>query len=241
MKYNIYNKSNVNGINIIEIAIYSLETLNEELVLLFENYNPCYVYVEILSDNLKDIHLFEDLGFRFSEFRINATSETTAQNFNTISLYPYTLQPLSLDSEVNEIENFLLHNKLDDRFSTDYCIQEDLSVSRNISNIKKSIESPDEFLFGVYNSYSKELISFISGVFINKQEVLYYQQGVISKKNIINDKDILNILTIKHLNDIGVNFVNINIAGHNLNEINLFINKYKFSINSSKVLLRKIR
>lgn len=227
-------------LKIIEIKEYDVNELYENIESLSTEYAPCYLSISISSNNLKHIHIFEDIGFRFSEFRINAISNISNFNFNTKSLFPYVINSIVNKKDIDKITDYLSFNVQDDRFSNDYSVLQNVSFQRNLINIKKSLENNDEFLYGIFNSYNNELIAFVSGKYINKTEVIYYQQGIISDSNNINTKDILNLLTIDLLKKRGINNIHINITGQNINEIHLFINKYKFIIQSSKVLLRKI-
>lgn len=240
MKYAIKEiDSKVFGFNVIEISSYSVKNLQKDLSELIQKLSPCYIFVEIDSSNLKTIHSFEEMGFKFSEFRVNAIINTDNFNFNTSSLFPYVIRPIVILEDLELIKKHLQENILDDRFSLDYSIPKVNSFSRNYENILKSKDTRNEFLLGVYNTYTKELQSFVSGKRLNKLEALYFQQGVLSISNFDNNKDILNLLTINYLKEEGVNLINVNITGNNITELNLFINKYKFHINTSTVFLRK--
>lgn len=235
------SESKLLGLNVVQVLDFEENTLIKEVDLLIEKLKPCYIFVEIPSSKLNTIHLFETLNFQFIEFRVKAELKTELFDINPASLYPYAIKEISDKKDVKLIENYLQENPMDDRFSTDPLLNVNKdSAKRNIYNIQKSFNSKDEFLLGVYNSYTNELISFISGSYTSRNIAFLFQKGILDKTSPARQEEILNILSIDFLKNRGIDYIDVVSTGFNINELNLYLNQHKFIIQSSSVILRLI-
>lgn len=242
MEYKILkNESKLLGLNVAQIINFEANTLVKRVDILIEDFKPCYIFVEIPSSEINRIHLFETLNFQFVEFRVKAQLKTELFDINAASLYPYSIKEISDKKDVKLIENYLQENPMDDRFSTDPLLSvNNVSAKRNIYNIQKSFKAKDEFLLGVYNSYTNELISFISGSYTSRNIALLFQKGILDKTSPARQEEILNILSIDFLKNRGIDYIDVVSTGFNINELNLYLNQHKFIIQSSSVILRLI-
>lgn len=242
MKYKtLKNETKLLGVNVVQVLDFESELLNEGFDSILQDLKPCYIFVELPSNHIKKIHLFESLGFQFSEFRIKATLRTEQFDINAASLFPFTIKEISEKTDLKLIECILKANPQEDRFSTDPLLNSNnISDKRNIHNIQKSFKAKDEFLLGVYNSYTNKLISFISGFYSCKNKALIFQKGILDKANLDNKEEMLSILSINYLKTRGIDYIDVVSTGFNIDEFNLLVNQHNFVIQSSTVILRFI-
>jgi hypothetical protein len=212
---------------------------NEESII--NTYSPKYIYCEIDATNLYDIHQLEQFGYRFSEFRIKSSFYTQDAYLRSNSLYPFVAEIITEKKHLKEAIEILLASKDDDRFSKDPMIGKPFSKDRIVSNLKKSFKNyPKEFLIGIFNSHTDDLIAFRSGAMLSKQEALYFQYGISSTKEFNHMASILDAFTIDYLKNNGVQIINAVSTGFNIDELNRLIQDQGFKIMSSHVLMRKV-
>ena len=100
---------------------------------------PKYIYCKLDSTNLSEIHQLEQLGYQFSEFRINSLFDTYDTSLSINTLYPYIADIITEKSHLNNAIEILLASKDDDRFSKDPMIGLSFSKDRIVSNLKSHL------------------------------------------------------------------------------------------------------
>jgi hypothetical protein len=202
---------------------------------------PVYVYCELDATELEDIHQLEDAGYRFSEFRIKSTLNTSEAEYSTRALHPFIAEIITEKSTLSRALGILNQNPCDDRFSNDPVIPPDFTTKRNNHNLKKSFSSwPNEFLLGIFNSYTKELIAFRSGAILNKTEAQLFQYGIATTNDYHHTAGMLEAFTIQYLRSRGIQYIHAISTGFNIPELNRLTQNHHFRITSSTVLLRKL-
>jgi hypothetical protein len=242
MQINILKtESKLMGRNMLRIKDW--ETADEILVgenAILEKYNPAYIYLEVDATDLVSIHKFEAGGYNFSEFRIRCQLITTNLDTTTRSFFPFVSRLIGEEDDFNKAQVILVESRHDDRFSNDPLIGVTFSNDRLKKNLKKSFTTyPKEFLLGVINSNTNELVAFRSGSFMSDVEAHYYQYGIGSGFERAHMASMLEVFTIDFLKQRGIRIINAVSTGYNTIELNrLLMNGFK--INQSTLLMRKV-
>lgn len=206
-----------------------------------KKYNPAYVYCKVEATDLYSIHKLEQVGYCFSEFRIKSSFYTQDAHLRSNSLYPYVANIITEKKHLNDALEILLKSKDDDRFSNDPMIGKSFSKDRIVSNLKKSFKNyPKEFLIGIFNSHTDDLVAFRSGAMLSKQEALYFQYGISSKVEFNHMASMLDAFTVDYLKNNGVQIIHAVSTGFNTDELNRLIQDQGFKIMSSHILMRKV-
>ncbi len=202
---------------------------------------PSYVYCELPATNLLDIHQLEQAGYHFSEFRIKSTLNTADAEYSTRAYYPFIAEIITEKVLRNQAISLLSQNTCDDRFSNDLAIPTDFALKRNIHNLKKSFRAwPNEFLLGIFNAHSPELVAFRSGSIFNKSEAQLFQYGISPNADFNHTADMLEAFTIQYLKTQGVQYIHAVSTAFNIAELNRLTQNHGFKMVSSHVLLRKV-
>jgi hypothetical protein len=202
---------------------------------------PTYVYCELSATELDSIHQLEHAGYQFNEFRIKSTLNTADAEYSTRAFYPFVAAIITDEAILEKCINILNQNPCDDRFSNDPLITHDFAANRNIQNLCKSFRSwPKEFLLGIFNTHTEELIAFRSGAIINKTEALLFQYGIASTSDYHHTADMLEAFTIQHLKEKEIQYIHAVSTGFNISELNRLTQNHGFKMVSSHVLLRKV-
>lgn len=202
---------------------------------------PSYVYCELPATNLDVIHQLELAGYQFSEFRIKSTLNTSEAEYSTRAFYPFVAEIINEKAILEEAIKILEQNPCDDRFSNDPFITPDFAAKRNVHNLRKSFRSwPKEFLLGIFNTHTAELIAFRSGAIINKTEAQLFQYGISTNSDFHHTADMLEAFTIQHLKEQGTQHIHAVSTGFNIPELNRLTQHHGFKMVSSHVLLRKV-
>ncbi len=203
--------------------------------------SPAYVHCEINATDLAGIHQLEQAGYQFSEFRIKSILRTTDNAYSTNAFYPFTAEIITEKSILDQAITILNQNNCDDRFSNDPFIEKDFTPKRNSHNLKKSFRSwPKEFLLGIFNSQTLELVAFRSGAIFNKTEAQLFQYGIASVTEFNHTADMLEAFTIQYLKEQGIQHIHAVSTGFNIPELNRLTQNHGFTMVSSHVLLRKV-
>jgi hypothetical protein len=203
--------------------------------------NLTYLYCEIDSTDLQTIHAVENFGYHFSEFRVISSFKLNDLDIGKSSLYPYYAELITDNKNYTRAKKMLSDMNADDRFSKDPALGQNFSLTRRINNLNKSFKHwPKEFLVGIFNQQSDDLIAFRSGALLSKKEAYFYQYGVNNDKNHDHTCEILDSLTLIFLKELNIEFVHAVSTGFNTEELNRLINLFNFKVVSSKVLMRKI-
>lgn len=202
---------------------------------------PAYVYCEVPATDLNSIHILEEAGYRFSEFRVASMLKTEQAEDVTRGLYPYVSDIIAEKQQLKRAIDILLDTDDDDRFSKDPLVDITFSKDRVVKHLKKSYRSwPKEFLLGVFNAHTEELIAFRSGAIINKTEAMLFQYGISSNSNFHHTADMLEAFTIQYLKEQGIQYIHAISTGFNIPELNRLSQNIGFKMVSSQVVLRKV-
>ena len=213
----------------------------DEVVNFKPDTTPAYVYCELSATDLSCIHKLEKAGYHFSEFRLLSSLRTTENDYNTKGLYPFKAEIITEKEILDKAIHILSHNSCDDRFSNDPFLKKDYAVERNTQNLRKSFNSwPGEFLLGIFNAQTSELIAFRSGAIYKKTDAYLFQYGVTVHADFNHHADMLEAFTIHYLKEQGVQFIHAVTTGFNIPELNRLTQNHGFKVVSSRVLLRKI-
>ena len=200
-----------------------------------------YVYCQVDAMDIQSIHQLEKAGFCFSEFRIHTSLNTGDANVSTRSFFPYQADLIGDEDQIAVAVEILKSTHDDDRFSCDPLICKTFSKERVVENLMKSFRSyPDEFVLGLFNTHTDQLVAFRSGAFISPTEVHYYQFGIAAAYDLDHTANMLESFTIELLKSRGVQIISAVSTGFNINELNRLIKYNDFKINSSAVIMRKI-
>ena len=205
-----------------------------------EKYQPGYIYCAVDATDLLTIQQLEGSGFRFSEFRIQSTLNTSQTEVSTHAFFPFQAGLVNEKEDLEKARDILLSSKKHDRFSKDPNLGENFSRKRLEANLRKSFKSyPKEFLLGLYNSQRGELVAFRSGAFLSTLEAHYYQYGVIQESDFEHTASMLEAFTIEFLKNQGIQIIHAVSTGFNTPELNRLLKNYDFRIANTQVLLKK--
>lgn len=208
---------------------------------IISRHTPVYIYCEVPATALSTIHQLEAAGYRFSEFRIHSTLNTDDTEIFTRHLYPYEARLIGDEEELENAIKMLQNAKQDDRYSRDPLLDPAFSAKRNIANLRKSFSNfRDEFLLGMFNSQTNEMLAFRSGGYLSKSEAHYYQYAVSPNHDFAHIAGMLEVFTIAFLKQKGVKLIHNISTGFNISELNRMITNHDFVIIANHVLLRKL-
>ena len=228
---------------LLEYDVIKLEDWSEieEVANFTPGNTPAYVYCELSATDLAGIHQLELAGYHFSEFRIQSSLRTTDTEYGTKGFYPFTAEIITEEDTLDQAILILNQNPCDDRFSSDPFLKKDFAEKRNAQNLRKSFNSwPGEFLLGIFNSQTSELIAFRSGAIYKKTEAQLFQYGVATHADFNHNAEMLEAFTIHYLKEQGVQYIHAVTTGFNIPELNRLTQNHGFKVVSSQVLLRRV-
>ena len=243
MNYKILNiESQLFGRNIIQLAFdtnateYEMQESN-----IISSKNPYYIQHQLNANDLTGIHAFESFGFRFIEFRIFRYLQVVKQAINN-NYFPFGCELVG-DSTANKkmLLKIVAQHNSDDRFTCDPLISDELAQKRLQLYISKSLTSfPRQFVYGLYNKQSNELIGFRTGIFVCPGIVRYFYYFMKKDYNLPNYVLMLESGVIEALVKQKVNIIEAVTSGTNIQEMNNSSLLQKFMVDKTMVLLRKI-
>lgn len=199
-----------------------------------------YLYTQVPATESARIHQLEEMGYRFSEFRIRSMYKFGGAAESTRSLYPWKPELIGDESTFAAALALLDTATCDDRFSRDVSLPAGFSAKRNRNHLEKSFRNwPDEFLLGVVHAQTGELIAFRSGAILNKNEAHYYQYAISPAHDYHHTAAMLDAFTLEFLHNKGVQLIHAVSTGFNISELNRLILQSGFTIQASDVILRK--
>jgi hypothetical protein len=138
--------------------------------------SPYYIQHQLDASDLSGIHAFEDLGFRFIEFRIFRHLEQIDTSISSRYSYPFGCELVGNNAASKKaILGIAAQHLSDDRFTRDPLISNELAQKRLELYITKSLASfPRQFVYGLFNQQDKELIGFRTGIFAEPGLVKYF-------------------------------------------------------------------
>jgi hypothetical protein len=199
-----------------------------------------YLYTREAATESARIHQLEEMGYRFSEFRIRSMIKFDGAAESTRSLYPWKSELIGDESTFAAALELLRTSPCDDRFSRDVALPAGFSEKRNRTHLEKSFRNwPDEFLLGVVHAQTGELIAFRSGAFLSKSEAHYYQYAISPTRDYQHTAAMLDAFTLEFLHNKGIQLIHAVSTGFNISELNRLILQSGFTIQASDVILRK--
>ncbi|MCF8380686.1 MAG: hypothetical protein K9H49_14005 [Bacteroidales bacterium] len=236
-------ESTILGKNIYKLEeITAKNSFKKEESSIIKKYSPFYIQCTIDAGELDSIHKMEDAGFRFVEFRYKKTLDiNTFHSISEFAFYPNIIK-LIADKEDYEKAELLLKNSIaDDRFSRDPIIPAELSQNRLQAYLKKSYDNyPDEFIYGLFNKNTGELLAIKTGEIKSKIEATFSQTALKEDLDIEKLTYMIDALIISKLKEAGTTIFSTVTSGFNMMEMDLHISGLKYKIVSTSVILRKI-
>jgi hypothetical protein len=203
--------------------------------------NPGYVQVMVSSTDLKAIGDYEDIGFRFVEFRLFKHLRTSQLSASSKSYFPYRIELIAGDEYLDQAIAMMYAHNCDDRFSIDPYIPAEIAKKRLELYIRRSFRRfPSEFVLGLINHHTEELVAFRTGKFKNKNHVLYFYSYVSKSHDQHAFSAMLETAVIEHLVAQKVSHIEAVSSGLNIAELNESIHDYGYVVDKTMVLLRKI-
>lgn len=209
---------------------------------LIKDKNPYYIQHQLDAGDLTKIHAFEALGFRFIEFRIYRYLQLMGQTINTGNFFPFACELVgnNMANKKTILEIVAQHNS-DDRFTCDPLISNALAQKRLELYITKSLTSfPRQFVYGLFNKQSNEMIGFRTGIFTEPSLVRYFYYFMKKNYHLPNYISMLETGVIEALIKNKITVIEAVTSGANVQEMNESSLMQKFIVDKTMVLLRKI-
>lgn len=208
---------------------------------LISTYNSGYIQIMLNADDLQNINGYEDLGFRFVEFRLFRYLRTANLFVSSKSYYPYKIELINGEERIEDALIILNQCKRDDRFSIDPTIPDGFAKKRLELYIRKSFMSfPEEFALGLINNNTGELVAFKTGKYISKSHVLYFYSYIAENKEFQKFSVMLENGVLEFLINQKVSYIEAVTSCLNIAELNESLKESGYSVNKTMVLLRKI-
>jgi len=209
---------------------------------LIRDKNPYYIQHQLNAKDLAGIHAFEELGFRFIEFRIFRYLQVTEYSDHTGNSYPFGCELIGNSSANKKVLlEIAAQHRSDDRFTCDPLISDEMAQKRLQLYIAKSLSSfPRQFVYGLFNTQSKELLGFRTGIFSEQGLVKYFYYFIKKEYNQPNyiamlEKGVLSALAAKK-----VTIIESVSSGSNVQEMNDTSLMQRFVVDKTRILLRKL-
>ena len=236
-------ESRLFGRNIIQLdeTTEAEEFAQQEQKLIIEK-NPYYIQHQLDAGDLSGIHAFEEFGFRFIEFRIFRYLQQIDHSISSRYFFPFTVELVGNDIENKKaILAIAAQHSSDDRFTVDPLISNDLAKKRLELYITKSLNSfPKQFVYGLINQQSGELIGFRTGIFAEETLVKYFYYFMKPEYNDPKYTAMLETGVLEALVKRGVIRIEAVTSGLNVREMNDTSLLQSFVVEKTMVVLRKI-
>lgn len=215
--------------------------INEESQII-KKHTPFYVQCTIDAGDLQTIHKMEDAGFRFVEFRYKKNLDINSfHSISEMSFYPNIIKEITDGIDYQKAQQLLKDTQADDRFSRDPIIPEELSQNRLQAYLKKSYDNyPNEFVYGLFNKNTNELLAIKTGEIKSKTEATFSQTALKEDLDIEKFTYMIDALIISKLKENRTTIFSTVTSGFNMMEMDLHISGLKYKIVSTSVILRKI-
>lgn len=234
--------------NILGREVYQVEEIEDgssftsEEPTIISKYHPFYIQCMIDAGDLATIHAMEDAGFRFVEFRLKKMLDVNSfQNIGEYSYFPYYVKTFRDEQNLKKAQQILKSSSPDDRFTRDPIIVDDLSQNRLQGYLQKSFDnSSSEFLYGLFNKNTDELLGFKTIEIINEDQVIFCQTAIKDDLDTKKFTHMLDSLIISQILESGIQSFYAITSGLNLMEMDLHLSVLKYKNVSSTVILRKV-
>lgn len=205
-------------------------------------HNPFYVQCQVEASDLEKIHAMEEAGFRFAEFRLRKQLDIHSfHTVNELSYFPYVIKSIRDEENFAKAQQILEQSQQDDRFSRDPLIKADISMKRLQWYLEKSYKNREnEFIWGLFNKNSGELLGFKTIAYNEKKQVIFQQTAMNKDLDLQKFTFMLDALVISHYVEKGISYFYSVTSGFNLMEVDLHVSDLKYKNISSSVILRKI-
>jgi len=209
---------------------------------LIEDKNPYYIQHQLDAGDLKGIHAFEDLGFRFIEFRIFRHLEHIDPSISSRYSFPFVCELVGNNAAAKKaILAIAAQHSSDDRFTRDPLISNELAKKRLELYITKSLATyPKQFVYGLYNQQTSELIGFRTGIVAEPGLVKYFYYFMQKEYNDPKYISMLETGVIEDLLKRKITRIEAVTSGLNVQEMNDSSLLQGFEVDKTMVLLRKI-
>lgn len=229
--------------NVLQIEEISscFEFIESELSII-SVYNPFCVQCALGSEQISLIQSMEDAGFRFIEFRIIKTLNlNNFEQINSSAFYPYQLKRIVNKEQKRKSEAMLQSSLSDDRFSSDPLISPELAKQRQFAYLQKSFNNPKkEFVYGLYNQNTNEILALRSGAYLNEQEAIFYLVASQPLGDGIRFRYMLEYQLIMELIKKGIVVLHAISSGQNTSELNYTLHGFDYKVKKTLVMLRKM-
>jgi len=229
--------------NIIQLAAETdaAEYAQHESKLITEK-TPYYIQHQLDAGDLTGIHAFEDLGFRFIEFRIFRYLDNIDPSTSSRYCFPFVCELVGNNAANKKaILAIAAQHSSDDRFTRDPLISNELAKKRLELYITKSLTSyPKQFVYGLFNSQTEELIGFRTGLFAEPGLVKYFYYFMKKEYNEPTYVSMLETGVVEDLIKRRVNRIEAVTSGFNVQEMNDSSLLQSFVVEKTMVLMRKI-
>jgi hypothetical protein len=236
-------ESEILGRAVLQITeIQNIEAFRSTEAGMISEHQPFYVQCQLDAADLVKIHAMEEAGFRFVEFRLRKQLDINSfHSVNELAYFPYVIKSIRDEENFVKAREILQQSQQDDRFSRDPLINADISMKRLQWYLKKSYENREnEFIWGLFNKNSGELLGFKTIALNNKKQVVIQQTAIRQELDIQKFTFMLDALVISHYTDQGISYFYSVTSGFNLMEVDLHVSDLKYKNISSTVILRKI-
>ncbi|MHC1775875.1 MAG: hypothetical protein AB9834_10730 [Lentimicrobium sp.] len=242
VEYNVFKvESELFGRKVLEISDQTTpEEYSHGLKKLIKEENPWYMNRLCSANDLATIHAFEELGFRFVEFRMFRYLRIENMQLGAHSFFPYQLTEL-IEEDIPRVFEIVNSYPSDDRFTCDPMVPTGISLRRLELYLKKSLANQrTEFLYGLVNHHTGELAGFRNGEFTSRNTVRYFYSFMSQSHNTPSYAAMLEAAVIDALVKRGITRVEAVTSGLNVQEINEAFSSLGFKVEKTMVLLRKI-
>ena len=209
---------------------------------LIEDKSPYYIQHQLDAGDLTGIHAFEDLGFRFIEFRIFRHLENIDPSTSSRYSFPFVCELVGNNAASKKaILAIAAQHSSDDRFTRDPLISNELAKKRLELYITKSLCSyPKQFVYGLFNQQSEELIGFRTGIYAEPGLVKYFYYFMKKEYNEPTYISMLETGVVEDLIKRRINRIEAVTSGLNVQEMNDTSLMQGFVVDRTMVLLRKL-
>lgn len=203
-------------------------------------HDPRYVACKVPVEDLVGIHYLEDHGFRFLELQLRLMSRPRERD---TSAFPYEFSEVGSASELVEVLRIAETTFVADRFSVDPLLapgDPGLSGRRYKLYIEKSHRMADERVCILVSRASGKVVGFNTHKFINSDEVLMFNGGVVPEYKTTGLGAITDYFLINDLKRRGVKKFVTHVSARNIPVMNLEIAGLGFKIERTFAILRKV-
>ena len=202
-----------------------------------KEYKPVYTVCKVPETQPQIIQKLEEIGFRFIETQVRVIVPLENRKTGT-AYFPYRLEEVSEQDDLLAIKQMVADNFTDNRFAIDKNIPIGMAVERYQLFLEQSFDAPNEKLFKMYHTQSKEIVGFNSHLAESSREARILLGGL--KKEYQQQLAGINfLLHFEQLEKQGFRLAYTYISGKSYREMNYDINVPGSHIVECRIVLRK--